>query len=72
VEGLITAVNSAVGTLTIQDEDGPTTVVLVGAAAGTYRVGQEVEVSGIVIRAGRNGATVQAQFIRLKHSHDDD
>jgi hypothetical protein len=61
-------VNPAAGTITVQDEDGPTTVVLVGAAAGTYRVGQEVEVSGIVTSAGRNGATVQAQFIRLKSS----
>jgi hypothetical protein len=67
VKGLITTVNPAAGTITVQDEDGPTTVVSVGAA-GTYRVGQEVEVSGIVIRAGSNGATVQAQFIRLKSS----
>jgi hypothetical protein len=68
VKGLITAVNP--GTITVQDEDGPTTVVSVGVA-GTYRVGQEVEVSGIVIRARSNGATVQAQFIRLKSSGDD-
>ena len=72
VEGRITAVNPAAGTITIQDEDGPTTVVAVSTAAGTYRVGQEVEVSGIVIRARSNGATVQAQFIRLKSSHGDD
>ena len=39
-------------------------------AAGTYRVGQEVQVSGIVIHARSNGATVQAQFIRLKSSGD--
>jgi hypothetical protein len=71
VKGLITAVNSAAGTLTIQDEDGATTVVSV-SAAGTYRVGQEVEVSGIVTGAGSNGATVQAQFIRLKSSGNDD
>jgi hypothetical protein len=71
VKGLITAANPAAGTLTIQDEDGPTTVVAVSTAAGTYRVGQEVEVSGIVIRARSNGATVQAQFIRLKSSGDD-
>jgi hypothetical protein len=67
VKGLITTVNPAAGTITVQDEDGPTTVVSVGAA-GTYRVGQEVEVSGIVTSAGSNGATVQAQFIRLKSS----
>jgi hypothetical protein len=73
VEGLITAVNHAAGTITIQDEDGPTTVVAVGTA-GPYRVGQEVEVSGIVTRARRNGATVRAQFIRLESpdSGDDD
>jgi hypothetical protein len=74
VEGLITAVNHAAGTITIQDDDGPTTIVAVGAA-GTYWVGQEVEVSGIVTRARRNGATVQAQFIRLKspdRGDDDD
>jgi hypothetical protein len=71
VKGLITAVNHAAGTLTIQDEDGPTTVVSVGAA-GTYSVGQEVEVSGIVTSARSNGATVQAQFIRLKSPNGDD
>ncbi|HKC76161.1 MAG TPA: hypothetical protein VKF37_18470 [Chloroflexota bacterium] len=70
VKGFITAMNSAAGTLTIQDEDGPTTVVSVGAA-GTYRVGQEVEVSGIVTSAGSHGVTVQAQFIRLKNSGGD-
>ena len=66
VEGLITAVNSAAGTLTIQDEDDPLTVVTVGAGAATYWMGQKVEVSGIVTGAGSNGATVQAQFVRLK------
>jgi aspartate 1-decarboxylase len=71
VKGLITAVNHAAGTLTIQDEDGPTTVVSVGAA-GTYQVGQEVEVSGIVTSARSNGATVQAQFIRLKSPNGGD
>jgi hypothetical protein len=66
VEGLVTAVNAAAGTITIQDEDGPLIVVAVGAAAATYRVGQKVAVAGIVAGAGSNGATVQAQFIRLK------
>jgi hypothetical protein len=66
VEGRIMAVTAAAGTLTIQDEDGPLTVVAVGTAAATYRVGQKVEVAGIVAGAGNNGATVQAQFIRLK------
>ena len=72
VEGLITAVNAAAGTLTIQDEDGPTTVVSLSAGAGTYQVGQEVDVSGIVASAGSNGATVQAQFIKLKSPEGDD
>jgi hypothetical protein len=70
VEGLVTAVNAAAGTLTIQDEDGPLPVVAVGAAAATYRVGQTVEVAGIVAAAGSHGATVQAQFIRLTSPED--
>ena len=72
VEGLITAVNAAAGTITVQDEDGPTTVVALGAARGPYYVGQEVEVYGTVTSAGSNGATVQAQFIRLESSDGDD
>jgi hypothetical protein len=71
VEGRIAAANSAAGTITIQDEDGPLIVVAVGAAAA-YRGGQKVEVSGIVTGAGSNGATVQAQFIRLKSPDDGD
>jgi hypothetical protein len=35
-------------------------------------VGQEVEVSGIVTSARSNGATVQAQFIRLKSPNGGD
>jgi Cu/Ag efflux protein CusF len=66
VEGLVTAVNPAAGTITVQDEDGPLIAVAVGAAAATYRVGQKVEVPGIGAGAGSNSATVQAQFIRLK------
>jgi aspartate 1-decarboxylase len=66
VEGLVTAMNRAAGTITIRDEDGPLIVVAVGAAAGTYRVGQKVAVSGIVAHAGSNGATMHAQFIRLE------
>ena len=92
VEGLITAVGPSAGTLTIQDEDGltsvvsvraagtitiqdddgPTTVVALSAAAGSYRVGQEVEVSGIATSAGSTGATVQAQSIRLKSADGGD
>ncbi|HKO23143.1 MAG TPA: hypothetical protein VJY65_00215 [Chloroflexota bacterium] len=65
VEGVVTAVNSAAGTITIHDEDGSLPVVAVGAAAATYRVGQKVDVAGILAAAGSHGATVQAQFIRL-------
>ena len=36
VEGFITAVNAAAGTITVQDDDGgPATVVALGAARGT-------------------------------------
>ena len=67
VEGLITAVDRAAGTITVQDDDGsPATIVALGATGDTYSVGQEVEVYGTVTSAGSNGATVQAQFIRLE------
>src|SRR5919201_1137635 len=62
VEGRITAVNAAVGTITIQDEDGPTTVVSV-SAAGTYSVGEDVHVVGTPTGPGGSAATVQAQFV---------
>ena len=72
VEGRITAVNAAAGTITVQHDDGgPAAVVALGAARGTFYVGQEVEVAGIRARAGSNGATVQAQFIRLKSPDGD-
>jgi hypothetical protein len=60
VEGIVTAVDPAAGTITIQDEDGPTTVVSV-SAAGTYAVGQDVEVVGTPTGPGGSAATVQAQ-----------
>jgi hypothetical protein len=62
VEGIVTAVNPASGTITIRDEDGPTTVVSV-SAAGTYHVGQEVEVVGTPTGPGGSAATVQAQYV---------
>ena len=62
VEGRITAVNAAAGTITVQDDDRPATVVALGAARGPYYVWQKVEVYGIVT----NATTVRAQFIRLK------
>ena len=73
VEGRITAVNAAAGTITVQDDDGgPATVVALGTAGGAYSVGQDVEVFGTVTSAGSSGATVQAQFIRVKSSEGDD
>jgi hypothetical protein len=72
VEGRITSVNAAAGTITVQDDDGPATVVALGAAQGPYYMWQKVEVYGTVTSAGSNGATVQAQFIRLKGSDGDD
>jgi hypothetical protein len=73
VEGRITAVNAAAGTITVQDDDGgPATVVALGAARGPYYVWQKVEVYGTVTSARSNGATVQAQFIRVKGSDGDD
>jgi hypothetical protein len=73
VEGRIIAVNAAAGTITVQDDDGgPVTVVALGAARGPFYLWQKVEVYGILTSAGSNGATVQAQFIRLKGSDGDD
>src|SRR5438034_24781 len=44
VEGRITAVNAAAGTITVQDDDRPPTVVALGAVRGTFYVWQKVEV----------------------------
>jgi hypothetical protein len=67
VEGLITAVDPAARTITVQDDDGgPATVVALGTARGPYYVWQKVKVYGLLTSTGSNGATVQAQFIRLK------
>jgi hypothetical protein len=64
VKGRITAVNAA-GTITVQDDDRPATVVALGAARGPYYLGQQVKVYGLLTSAGSNGATVQAQFISV-------
>ena len=72
VEGRIIAVNAAAGTITVQDDDGPPTVVALGAARGPFYVWQKVKVYGTMTSAGSNGATVQAQFIRLKSWDGDD
>ena len=62
VEGRITAVNAAAGTITVRDGDGPPIVVALGAVRGPYHVWQKVKVYGTVTHAAR----VRAQFIRLK------
>jgi hypothetical protein len=62
VGGIITAVDPAAGTITVRDDDGPTTVVSV-SAAGTYSVGQDVDVVGIPTGPGGSAATVQAQYV---------
>jgi len=64
VGGIITAVDPAAGTITLQDEDGPTSVVSV-SAAGTYSVGQDVDVVGTPTGPGGSAATVQAQYVTL-------
>jgi hypothetical protein len=66
MEGRITAVNAAAGTITVRDDDRPPTVVTLGTATGRYYVWQKVEVYGIVTNAGSNGVSVRAQFIRLE------
>jgi hypothetical protein len=66
VEGRIIAVNAAAGTITVQDDDGPPTVVALGAVQGPFYVWQKVHVYGTVTSPGSNGATVRAQFIQFK------
>jgi hypothetical protein len=65
VGGLITAVDPGAGTITIQDDDGPTSVVSVSAAA-TYHVGQDVDVVGTATGPGGSAATVQAQYVTVE------
>jgi hypothetical protein len=63
VEGLITAVNAAAGTITVQDDDGgPATVVALGTAGGSYSVGQDVEVYGTMISAGSSTTRPNAHW----------
>ena len=66
VEGRITAVNAAAGTITVRDDDRPPAVVALSGARGPYYVWQKVEVYGTVTGAGSNGLRVRAQFIRLE------
>jgi hypothetical protein len=66
VEGTIIAVDAAAGTITVQDDDGgPAAIVSVGAA-GSYHVGQEVEVVGTPTGTGGSAATVQAQAVQVE------
>jgi hypothetical protein len=62
VGGIITAVDPASGTITVRDDDGFTSVVAV-SAAGTYAVGQDVDVVGTPTGPGGSAATVQAQYV---------
>jgi hypothetical protein len=65
VGGIITAVDPTAGTITVQDDDGPTSVVSV-SAAGAYSVGQDVDVLGIATGPGGTAATVQAQYVTVE------
>jgi hypothetical protein len=62
VGGIITAVDPAAGTITVRDDDGFTSVVSV-SAAGTYQLGQDVDVVGIPTGPGGSATTVQAQYV---------
>jgi len=53
VEGTVTRVNRAGGTVTLVDENGLSTVVHLGAAVKTYRVGQDAEASGALAGNGQ-------------------
>lgn len=60
VEGRITAVNHAAGTVTITDENGQSTVVAMGSATAGYHVGQDAVMSGTPTGPGSSDVTVQA------------
>jgi hypothetical protein len=63
VEGNIIAVDPAAGTITIQDDDSGAAAVVSLSGAGTYVVGQEVDVVGTPTGPGGSAATMQAQFV---------
>jgi len=64
VEGTVTRVNRAGGTVTLVDENGLSTVVHLGAAVKTYRVGQDAEASGAPAGNGQLQArTVEREAI---------
>jgi hypothetical protein len=62
VGGIITAVDPAAGTITVNDDDGFTSVVAV-SAAGSYSVGQDVDVVGTPTGPGGSATSVQAQYV---------
>ncbi|HKC75303.1 MAG TPA: hypothetical protein VKF37_14060 [Chloroflexota bacterium] len=64
VGGIITAVDPAAGTITVRDDDGFTSVVSV-SAAGSYAVGQDVDVVGTLTGPGGSATSVQAQYVTL-------
>lgn len=53
IEGTVTRVNRAAGTMTLVDENGLSIVVHMGAAVRTYRVGQDAEASGALAGNGQ-------------------
>lgn len=69
VEGSVTAVNRAAGTVTIADEDGQKTVVAVGKAAASYRAGQNIEVGGRVQIATDGTMTLRPQHVEYENTH---
>jgi hypothetical protein len=65
VGGIITAVNPAAGTITVNDDEGFTSVVSV-SGAGNYAVGQDVDVVGTPTGPGGSVATVRAQYATVE------
>jgi hypothetical protein len=62
VGGIITAVDPAAGTITVNDDEGFTSVVSV-SGAGNYAVGQDVDVVGYPTGPGGSATSVQAQYV---------
>ena len=65
VGGIIAAVNPAAGTITVNDDEGFTSVVSV-SGAGTYAVGQDVDVVGTPTGPGGSATSVRAQYVTVE------
>jgi hypothetical protein len=65
VGGIIAAVDPTAGTITVNDDEGFTSVVSV-SAAGSYAVGQDVDVLGTPTGPGGSATTVQAQSVTVE------